>query len=126
MARVRRERDRFVGFVVEGVEPLPKEDRLVRHARYHATNCRAAEASCAAAEAEFARVKRGQATMSYTLALGRPERFPELPVTVSGFKPEIDATQWLVKKVMHTISEGGFESALELEVRDELMPKRYR
>jgi dihydrolipoamide dehydrogenase len=52
MARVRRERDRFVGFVVEGVEALPKEDRLVRHARY--------------------------------------------------------------------------ESALELEVRDELMPKRYR
>jgi dihydrolipoamide dehydrogenase len=34
MARVRRERDRFVGFVVEGVESLPDADRLVGHARF--------------------------------------------------------------------------------------------
>jgi dihydrolipoamide dehydrogenase len=34
MARVRRERDRFVGFVVEGVEALPPEDRLVGYARF--------------------------------------------------------------------------------------------
>ncbi|MCL4648790.1 dihydrolipoyl dehydrogenase [Burkholderia multivorans] len=34
MARVRRERDRFVGFVVDGVEALPVEDRLVGYARF--------------------------------------------------------------------------------------------
>ncbi|WP_207004947.1 dihydrolipoyl dehydrogenase [Trinickia mobilis] len=34
MARVRRERDRFVGFVVEDVEALPEEDRLVGHAKF--------------------------------------------------------------------------------------------
>ncbi len=34
MARVRRERDRFVGFVVDGVEALPAEDRLVGYARF--------------------------------------------------------------------------------------------
>ncbi|WP_027797013.1 dihydrolipoyl dehydrogenase [Paraburkholderia acidipaludis] len=34
MARVRRERDRFVGFVVEGVEALPAEDRLVGYAHF--------------------------------------------------------------------------------------------
>jgi dihydrolipoamide dehydrogenase len=34
MERVRRERDRFVGFVVSGVEALPDEDRLVGHARF--------------------------------------------------------------------------------------------
>jgi dihydrolipoamide dehydrogenase len=34
MQRVKGERDRFVGFVVEGVEALPAEDRLVGHARF--------------------------------------------------------------------------------------------
>ncbi len=34
MARVRRERDRFVGFVVEGVERIPERDRLAGHARF--------------------------------------------------------------------------------------------
>lgn len=72
----------------------------------------------AAADAEYARIQRSQATMSYTLALGRPELFPEMPVAVSGFKPEIDATPWLVKKATHTLGEGGFTTALELEVRD--------
>lgn len=51
---------------------------------------------CAAAQAELARVKRSQATMSYTLALGRADLFPEMPVTVAGFKPDIDETPWLV------------------------------
>lgn len=34
MARVKRERDRFVGFVLEGVERIPAEDRLRGHARF--------------------------------------------------------------------------------------------
>jgi dihydrolipoamide dehydrogenase len=34
MARVRSERDRFVGFVVDGVHALPEADRLVGHARF--------------------------------------------------------------------------------------------
>ena len=34
MARVKRERDRFVGFVVEGVEKIPANDRIVGHARF--------------------------------------------------------------------------------------------
>jgi phage protein D len=80
----------------------------------------------AAAEAEFARTQRSQATMSYTLARGRAEIFPELPVTVSGFKPEIDQTPWLVKKVRHTLVDNGFESALELEVRNDLATDKHR
>jgi len=37
-------------------------------------------------------------------------------VTVSGFKPEIDGTDWLVAKATHTIEGGGgFVTALELE-----------
>ena len=34
MARVRRERDRFVGFVLAGVDAMPAEDRLRGHARF--------------------------------------------------------------------------------------------
>jgi dihydrolipoamide dehydrogenase len=34
MARVRGERDRFVGFVVRGVENIPESDRLRGHARF--------------------------------------------------------------------------------------------
>ena len=34
MARVRNERDRFVGFVLESVESFPEEDRLLGHARF--------------------------------------------------------------------------------------------
>jgi phage protein D len=78
------------------------------------------------AEAELARIRRSQATLAYTLALGRAELFPELPVTVSGFKPEIDATPWLVRQVTHTIGEGGFTSSLELEVRDDPTSHRHR
>jgi phage protein D len=80
----------------------------------------------AAAQAEYARTQRSQATLDYTLALGRPELFPEMPVTVSGFKPEIDETPWLVKKATHTIGEGGFTTALELEVRDAPTSDRHR
>ena len=36
MARVRQERDRFVGFVVDGVEQLPEADRLRGYARFTA------------------------------------------------------------------------------------------
>eukprot|EP01034_Spumella_vulgaris_P037531 gene37531-46302_t len=34
MARVRSERDRFVGFVLEGMEHIPEEDKLRGHARF--------------------------------------------------------------------------------------------
>src|ERR1044072_2904280 len=34
MARVKRERDRFVGFVLEGVQAIPEADRIRGHARF--------------------------------------------------------------------------------------------
>jgi uncharacterized protein len=80
----------------------------------------------AAAEAEFAHTQRSQATLDYSLARGQAEIFPELPVTVSGFKPEIDETAWLVKKVTHTLGDNGFTTALNLEVRDAPTTDRHR
>jgi phage protein D len=80
----------------------------------------------AAAEAELARTQRSQATLSYALALGRLELFPKMSVIVSGFKPEIDEIRWFVKTARHTIGEGGFTTALELEVRDDPTSDRHR
>ncbi|MWL87143.1 phage late control D family protein [Cupriavidus sp. SW-Y-13] len=69
-----------------------------------------------AARAEWQRIQRGVAAFRITLARGRPELFPELPATVSGWKAEIDGTEWLVTKVTHTLSDGGYLTGVELEV----------
>lgn len=68
-----------------------------------------------AAKAELQRVDRGAATLSLTLALGRPQLMPQSPVTVAGFKPEIDGEGWLVKSVEHSIGDGGYTTKLECE-----------
>ncbi|MFM0244252.1 phage late control D family protein [Paraburkholderia sediminicola] len=80
----------------------------------------------AAATAEFNRTKRSQATMSYTLALGRPDLYPEIPVYLNGFKPDIDALSWLARKVTHSLADGGYTTQLELEVRDDPVSDRHR
>lgn len=68
------------------------------------------------AKAEWGRIQRGAATLSYTLALGRADLYPEQKLRVRGFKAEIDETRWLVAKVNHTITGAeGFTSSLELE-----------
>ncbi len=69
------------------------------------------------AEAEVTRLARGAAEMSLSLALGRPELYPEQRVQVLGIKPEIDAARWLIKSAAHTLSgQGeGLTTALELE-----------
>ncbi len=69
----------------------------------------------AAAQAEQQRVTRGKATFDLALALGRPELMPQTPVTVNGFKPEIDGTEWLVVKLTHSLGDQGLTTRLELE-----------
>lgn len=71
----------------------------------------------AAARAEQGRVERGKATMELTLAMGQPGLMPQTPVTLSGFKPQIDATQWLVVKLTHSLSDGGMTTRIELETK---------
>src|SRR5699024_6316873 len=57
-----------------------------------------------AARAEWQRIQRGEATFAFTLAEGRADLYPETPVNVRGFKPEIDATPWLLTEVTHNFS----------------------
>ena len=69
-----------------------------------------------AARAEFNRLQRGSATLSYTLALGRPDLIPELTYTLQGVKDEIDAIIWYGGNVQHSLSaDSGYTVSLELE-----------
>lgn len=69
------------------------------------------------ARAAWRKIQRGMANFSITLAIGRPELFPDLPATVSGFKPAIDNTDWILTRVTHTLSDNGLGTALELEIK---------
>lgn len=69
-----------------------------------------------AARAEFNRLQRGSATLSYTLAMGRPDLIPELTYTLQGVKEEIDEIIWYGGNVQHSLSaDSGYTMSLELE-----------
>ena len=78
----------------------------------------ASEASAySGARTAFKKLLRGVAQFSLTLAAGRPDLFPETPVAVSGFKPEIDAEKWLIVEVAHRLDDGGYVSEVKLEAQ---------
>lgn len=70
----------------------------------------------AAAQSEWQRIQRGLAEFDLTLAHGRPDILPESPLQVSGYKPEIDATPWLVTEVEHSLGDSGFATRVRCEV----------
>lgn len=76
-----------------------------------------------AAHAAWARLQRGVATLTFTLAEGRPDLMPELPARVSGIKPQIDAIDWTLTKVMHSLTDSGYTTQVELEVRTSEVPE---
>lgn len=85
--------------------------KTLRHVYASKTNAKRA------AEAALKKAKRGVAQFSINLAEGRPEITPELPATVSGFKPVIDGQGWIVTRVTHTLNDSGLVTALEMESR---------
>lgn len=70
-----------------------------------------------AAQAEWQRLQRGVASFSMTLAHGQPELFTEVPVTLRGWKPEIDHAAWIITRVVHTLSSDSYTTTLALEVQ---------
>ena len=69
-----------------------------------------------AARAELNRLQRGSATLSYTLAMGRPDLIPELTYTLQGVKDEIGEIIWYGGNVQHNLSaDNGYTVSLELE-----------
>ena len=69
-----------------------------------------------AARAELNRLQRGAATLSYTLAKGRPDLIPELTYTLQGVKSDIDEIIWYGGNVQHSLTaDAGYTMSLELE-----------
>ena len=73
------------------------------------------EAATAAANAEAKRIKEEQAKFSITTAYAYPAVTTESPITLQGFKAEIDALKWTVDKATHSYSKSsGLTTQLEL------------
>ncbi len=70
-----------------------------------------------AAQAKWDKLQRGVAEFSISLAMGRADLYPETPVRVTGFKRVIDEQSWIITKVTHSLSNGGFTTSLELEIK---------
>lgn len=68
-----------------------------------------------AARAEFNRLQRGTATLSYTLAKGRPELIPDQTYSLTGIKAEIAAIVWLGGNIRHSFTHDAYTTSLELE-----------
>ncbi|MFX3551400.1 phage late control D family protein, partial [Ralstonia mannitolilytica] len=90
--------------------PNPDNVKVLRHTYASRSNAERA------ARAEWQKIQRGVATFNITLARGRAELFPSLHAKVSGWKPQIYGTGWSVGRVVHSLNDSGFTTALELEI----------
>lgn len=102
--------------VNEAIEPSADNMKTLRHTYSSQANAKRA------ARTEWRRIQRGAAQFSLTLARGRPELFPDLRVAVSGWKPEIDGTEWCLTRVTHNLTDSGYTTALEMEVKATELP----
>lgn len=75
-----------------------------------------ADAAHNAAQSKWQAIQRGQRTMTLQMAKGRPDLMTNLPSTLTGFKPEIDAINWTTGDLTHTLSQdGGYTVSVALE-----------
>ena len=71
-----------------------------------------------AAKMQWERLRREVATFYIQLARGRADLYTEMPVRVSGFKQQIDAGEWIITTLAHSLSaDRGFTTRIELEVK---------
>ena len=102
--------------VSDAIEPSADNMKTLRHTYSSQANAKRA------ARTEWRRIQRGMAQFSITLARGRPDLFPDLRAAVSGWKPEIDGTEWVITKATHNLSGSGLTTGLELEVKATELP----
>lgn len=93
------------------VEASADNVKKIRHV--YATKANAERA----VKSEWDRLQRGRATFNLTLAKGDPDLSPGQPVRISGFKPAIDESNWIMTKVTHRIdSSSGYVTDIEAEL----------
>ena len=101
---------------IEQQEPITSDSSQIKSLRHTYAS---ESTAITAAKSAFDKIKRGVATFSLNLAFGEPDLMPETPIALSGFKSEIDATNWLITRVTHNLSDGGFTSQIECELKVE-------
>ena len=70
-----------------------------------------------AADQQLKRLKRSAASVSVNLARGNAALSAESPLKLVGFKTEMDAQDWIVTTITHTINNSnGFTSELQAEI----------
>lgn len=69
----------------------------------------------AKAHAKAKQTARQKAEFSLTLATARPDITPEMPITVRGFRPYIDAHKWRSSEVTHSGSDSGYQTSIKME-----------
>lgn len=69
----------------------------------------------AEAQAEWQRIRRGMATMTFTAALGVADVSAQQRVQFLDMKPDINEILWLTKSLNHSLSDSGFITRFDLE-----------
>ncbi|OVZ93428.1 late control protein D [Yersinia kristensenii] len=121
VVKVKRKRKRKTTAATKSKEPEEKQGEYLIGTDENVLTLRTTYASKnnaqRAAKSNWERLQRGAAKFSIQLAKGRADLYPEVPVKVTGFKKQIDEADWTLVTVTHSVSDTGFTTALELEVK---------
>ena len=94
---------------IKQVDTAGKKIKTLRH------TYQSPKTAATGARAAYKKLKRGAMEFDISLAIGRPDVAPESPVTLQGFKPEIDAEKWVGKETVHTLDSNGLTTAVKLQ-----------
>lgn len=67
------------------------------------------------AQAEWRKIQRAGKRLVLDLATAQPELYPEMPVTATGYKQQIDSLGWIIERVEHHLNDNGYKMRLEME-----------
>ncbi|WP_081775111.1 hypothetical protein [Methylobacillus glycogenes] len=98
-------------YILPSIQASAANMKVLRHIYSNRTN------AVRAAESEYKRMLRGIATFSIHLAKGRAEIYPELQADITGWKSAIDSSKWIVARVVHSLTNLGFTTNLDLEIK---------
>lgn len=94
---------------IKQVDTAGKKIKTLRH------TYQSPKTAATGARAAYKKLKRGAMEFDISLAIGRPDVAPESPVTLKGFKPEIDAEKWVGKETVHTLDSNGLTTTVKLQ-----------